>query len=139
MDQFNAGQIWDVVPDDGGILGGHCIYIVAFNATGPICMTWGQRQPMTWAFYDKYCDEGYGVVDDKDKFTVPNDPIDVSKLDEYLSEIANTPQPPQPPQPPPQPPEPSSCPIGNGFAKIGNFFCWLWGRKGRFSYTNHKA
>jgi hypothetical protein len=107
IDQFNAGQIWDVVPDDGGIVGGHCIYIVAFNATGPICVTWGQRQPMTWAFYDAYCDEAYGVVDNKDNWVdATKDPLDVAKLDGYLNEITSnpSPQPPQPPTPPTPPP-----------------------------------
>jgi len=54
LDQFKAKHVWDVVPDDGGIQGGHCIYTLAYititgyNAVGPVCMTWGKRQQMTW-------------------------------------------------------------------------------------------
>lgn len=90
MDQFQAGQIWDVVPNDGGIAGGHCVYLVAYNTTGPICMTWGKRQPMTWPFYFKYFDEAYGIVDDKDSWVV-NDPVVVTDLDNTLNDITGTP------------------------------------------------
>ena len=25
--------------------------------------TWGRKQPMTWAFFERYCDEAYTVID----------------------------------------------------------------------------
>jgi len=40
-----------------------------------------------------------------------------------------------PPEPEPEP-TPSPCKIGNGFAKIINFFCWLSHREGRYYYMN---
>jgi len=41
---------------------------------------------MTWAFWDRYNDECWGIVDDRDKF-VTDSPVDVEALDEYLNEI----------------------------------------------------
>lgn len=62
MDQFNAGMPWDVVADDGGIDGGHCIPIMGQGSQGFACITWGKIQYMTNAFFAKYCDESYGIV-----------------------------------------------------------------------------
>ncbi len=49
-------------------------------------MTWGRKQQMTWAFFGKYCDELYAVVDNRDRF-VRNSPVDVEKLERYLSQL----------------------------------------------------
>ena len=152
MDQFNAGKIWDVVANDGGIEGGHCVYIVAYNETGPICITWGQRQQMTWAFWDKYFDEAYIVIDNIDSWVNPaTDPLNITLLAQELSEVTATPIPvpptpipptPTPPTPPtpipptPTPPTPSPCPVGKGTAKILNFVPWVLHRKGRMFYMN---
>jgi len=131
LDQFDDGLIWDVVPNDGGIQGGHAIYVLAYlsitgyNETGPICMTWGKRQQMTWAFWDKYVDEAYGVIDNRNDWQ-ENSPVDVAKLDGYLREITS-----QPPNP-----EPSTCPIGRGTAKIMNVLPRVLRRQGRFHYMN---
>lgn len=64
MDQFNAGQPWDVVANDGGIVGGHDVIVPGYNSAGDslLAITWGQRQPMTWAFFQKYVDEAYALL-----------------------------------------------------------------------------
>jgi hypothetical protein len=62
MDQFNAGQPWDVVANDGGIQGGHCVYIVGYDSQYLYCITWGHVQKMTWAFFMKYFTEVYAVL-----------------------------------------------------------------------------
>ncbi len=61
-------QVWDV-PRRGpigrgspGSWGGHCVVVVAYDARGPIVVTWGQLQPMTWAFYDAYVNEAYAIL-----------------------------------------------------------------------------
>jgi hypothetical protein len=58
-DQFVAGEPWDVVADDGGILGGHDIFNVFYNrhAQGDLLwypITWAKRQPTTDAWRAKY-------------------------------------------------------------------------------------
>lgn len=62
MDQFSLSKAWDVVPNDGGIEGGHCIPLFGYGMIGDSCVTWGQRQEMTWSFFLKYCDEAYAVI-----------------------------------------------------------------------------
>lgn len=64
MDQNANGQIWDVVPNDGGIVGGHDVVIPMYeSATDTFtCITWGMRQRLTWAFFQKYVDEAYALL-----------------------------------------------------------------------------
>lgn len=110
MDQFNAGKPWTVVASDGGIIGGHCVYIVGYNATGPVCVTWGQKQQMTWAFWDKYFTEAYAVIDATDPWVNASiDPLNCAALAQELNEITGTPTPPPAPPTPPTPPPPSPC------------------------------
>jgi hypothetical protein len=45
-----------------GSWGGHCVNIVDYAATGPTCVTWGRLMPMTWEFFDAYCDEAYAAI-----------------------------------------------------------------------------
>ena len=64
--QLNNNQIWDVDLTAGndnnpGSWGGHCVFVCAYDAVGPICITWGKLQQMTWAFWNKYCDEAYAL------------------------------------------------------------------------------
>lgn len=126
LDQFNAGQIWTVVPNSP-IRGGHCIYtkaylelaellrrrygiilpivpllrrlkIVRITDIGPVCITWGREQQMNWDFWDTNVDEAYGIVDDKDNWVDPaKDPLDMQALDALLAEITQTPPNPTPP------------------------------------------
>ncbi len=87
--QITAGQVWDVTTGPGaapGSWGGHYVYLTGYTPQGPVCVTWGQKQAMTWAFLDKYCDELYGIVDDRDKF-LKRSPLDVKLLDSYLHQL----------------------------------------------------
>lgn len=59
MQQTQDGKPWDVVADDGGIDGGHCIPVLGYGAEGCTCVTWGQLQQMSWEWFAKYCDEAY--------------------------------------------------------------------------------
>jgi hypothetical protein len=45
-----------------GTWGGHAVFIVGYNETGPICITWGKQKQMTWGFYEAYCDEAYALL-----------------------------------------------------------------------------
>ena len=70
MTQFQNGQVWDVVADDGGIDGGHAVYCPAYHTMDPTynkettitAITWGQKQKMTVAFWEKYCDESHTLL-----------------------------------------------------------------------------
>jgi len=58
--------------------------IPGYNETGPVCVTWGRKQQMTWSFFDKYCDEAYAIVDDKDS---AKSKLDVAKLVAALNSL----------------------------------------------------
>ena len=85
--QIQAGQAWAVASGPTAApnsWGGHCVTIPGYNATGPVCVTWGRKQQMSWEFFDKYCDEAYAIVDDKDSATSK---LDVSKLLDALRSL----------------------------------------------------
>jgi len=87
--QTGPNLVWDVdsTPDgEPGSWGLHAIFLKSYNSLGPVCVTWGALQQMTWAFVDKYFDEAYGVVDNRDRF-MKDSPVDVKYLDSILQEI----------------------------------------------------
>lgn len=110
--QFEDGKIWDVTNNDGPLKGGHCVYgskylkLAGYDEIGPIFMTWGKPQPMTWRAFDKWVDECYAVVDERDAWIDPaENPLKIELLNQYLQQICGT-QEPQTPTPPPPPPPP---------------------------------
>jgi len=64
MDQFNAGQPWDVVPG-ASIEGGHYVPCVARRDVIEV-VTWGALQGMTEAFFTTYCDEAWAYISTED-------------------------------------------------------------------------
>ncbi len=58
LKQTQNGQVWDVVPDDGGIRGGHYTPCVGCANPNGVTVTWGKLQGFTPAFYHKYSDQG---------------------------------------------------------------------------------
>lgn len=60
MDQFDRGKPWSVVKDSP-IDGGHYVPLVA-HRSHLMCVTWGQVQPMTLGFFQKYNDEAIAYV-----------------------------------------------------------------------------
>jgi len=62
MNQFNAEQSFDVVEPDGGIEGGHCIPFLGYGSLGETCITWARRKPAGIPWFQKYCDEAYGLI-----------------------------------------------------------------------------
>ena len=70
-EQIQSGQPWDVTtgPDAlPGSWGGHYVYTPGYTPQGPVCVTWGRKQQITWAWLDKYCDESYAIFDAKNRF-----------------------------------------------------------------------
>ena len=61
MDQFNAGQPWDVVAG-AEIEGGHYVPFVGRDPDFLYVVTWGRIQPMTTAFFEKYNDESIAYL-----------------------------------------------------------------------------
>jgi hypothetical protein len=63
MNQFNAGQPWDVTPSPSQADGGHYIPCVGRNSAGNfLVVTWGRLHAMTPDFYEKFCDEAVAYV-----------------------------------------------------------------------------
>lgn len=60
MQSFPA--VWDVVPKDGGIDGGHCVFVVGYDDTTLSFISWGKVYKMTWAFWAKYVDEAHALL-----------------------------------------------------------------------------
>jgi hypothetical protein len=60
MAQFNSGQLWDVVGNDDGLAGGHCVHL-GYDQLGRNreVTTWGKRQQVTPAFWANYMTEAW--------------------------------------------------------------------------------
>lgn len=116
MEQFNAGQTWDL----GRIrryrnAGGHCVPIVGYGADYFDCWTWGRRQRMTVEFFRRFFDEVWAVADrnwQRPDGTVPNGIDGKAANAEFValtgelgpfSEVAPTPEPSPEPDNPPSP------------------------------------
>jgi hypothetical protein len=56
-------DVWDVVENDGGVWGGHCVFVPKYDENGLTCITWGELKVMTWAFWSKYCLEAHALLD----------------------------------------------------------------------------
>lgn len=58
-------EVWDVVEGVRGVpasWGGHSVWVPAYNAAGPVCISWGGLKQITWAGWVKYCDEAHALV-----------------------------------------------------------------------------
>jgi len=88
--QIQIGKVWDVVSGSNGkpnSWGGHYVYCCGYTKSGPVCVTWGRKQQMTWAFFERYADEAYAIVDDVDKWRKGRPGIDVKKLVGFLNAL----------------------------------------------------
>ncbi len=87
--QVQAGRPWDVVAGGSnsapGSWGGHYVFVCGYTAAGPVCVTWGSKQQMTWAFVDRYCDAIYAILDAKDNAKA-SAALDFGKLDALVRE-----------------------------------------------------
>lgn len=110
MDQFDAGQPWDVVAHDGGIEGGHAVDL-GYEAAGArlTAVTWGQPQQLTTRWWDKYVEECWVAISPEWLDATGHSPagLDLQGLGEAVAALAGEPNPfpaPTPPQPPVPPP-----------------------------------
>jgi hypothetical protein len=150
MDQFNAGQPWDVVPDDGGIDGGHAVALVGYDAEYAYLVTWGRVQRATWAWWARYVEEVWTVLtqdfvnehtgldplagtlydlgDQFKRVTGQPNPVPPPAPDPTPTPVPPTPGPgpdPVPPAPTPEPPAPDPAEADARFA--GLLHDWLNG------------
>lgn len=122
MDQFNAGQPWDVVPG-ASIEGGHCVTVVGYSGSYLLVVTWGKVIKMTYAFWNEYVakqgGEAWAVVDQEwvNKST-GKDPegVDLAAFGAQFTALTGKPNPfPNNPTPPPPPPP---VPVGPDSAEM---------------------
>lgn len=79
--------VWDVVPDDGGVWGGHSILAVSYDLDGVTCITWGAPKRMTWGFITRYADEAWALVS-RDFLTAAGVTPGALNLDQMAADLA---------------------------------------------------
>ncbi len=87
--QISAGKAWDAVSGPGSApnsWGGHYVYVPGYTKRGPVCVTWGRKQQMTWAFFDKYCDEAYTIIDAVNTAKTRK-ALDAGKINAFLAKL----------------------------------------------------
>lgn len=136
MDQFDAGQPWDVVADDGGILGGHAFAVVGYDKDFLEVLTWGKVQKVTWAWWRMYVEEAWGsLTNDFVSSRSGTDPLGETwyQLGEQFSSLTGKPNPvpaPSPtptPVPTPRPPSPVNPPDAADIALVATLGPWSRG------------
>ncbi len=55
--------VWQYVPNDSNIIGGHAVALAGYDSQGPRVISWGQYYTMTWQFFAKFVDEVYAIAD----------------------------------------------------------------------------
>lgn len=114
MDQFNAGKPWDVQKANAKIEGGHYVIALGYDGTYVYVITWGKVQKMTWAFFRKYVDEGWVVIDDEMVSKLSQFSADLFGFGEEFASLTGdaNPFPDQPtPSPTPDPAGPSGAAV----------------------------
>jgi len=90
MQQFNAGEPWDVV-NGAHIEGGHYVPVVGslHAAVQASAITWGKRQFFTKSFYEKYNDEAYAYITPAELRSDGTGlhGFDIEKLNAYLAAL----------------------------------------------------
>jgi hypothetical protein len=104
FDAINAGQPWTDTSGDPDPSMGHDIVLVAYDAGGPTCVTWGQLQKMSWDWFDKYTTECYVLIGaDWETDPVPSGIALADLLSDYQELTGQGPPAPPPPVTPPVP------------------------------------
>ena len=56
-------QVWNYVPSQANIIGGHAVVLAGYNGNGARVISWGQYYTMTWEFFAHFVDEVYAIAD----------------------------------------------------------------------------
>jgi hypothetical protein len=60
-DSAQNQSVWDV-GSAPGTWGGHAVWLTDYDPSGLACITWNTVQRMTWAFWHRYCEEAYALL-----------------------------------------------------------------------------
>lgn len=103
--QFQAGQPWTAVDDDGGIEGGHCIVLAGYDDSWLYFVTWGQIQKASYSWWAKYGEEIWSVVSADWVSAKGTDPegVNLASLGAEFAALTGEPSPFAQPDPQPQP------------------------------------
>ena len=88
--QFDNGQPWDVVAHDGGNDGGHYVPIMGAPSADKVgVVSWGKRQEMTRAFYERYNDESWVYItpEELNQSGAGFHGFDMATLNSFLSKL----------------------------------------------------
>jgi len=86
LPEFHAGKPWTTTSEPPKQENGHYVYVPGYTTIGPVCVTWGRKQQMSWAFFDKYCDEAYAIFDAADTLK-KKQLVDGMKIDAFLRKL----------------------------------------------------
>jgi hypothetical protein len=111
MTQFDNGKPWEI-QSGGTIEGGHYVPILGYDGAYFYCITWGQIQKMSYAFFKKYCDEAWCILSTEmlNNNGLTPEGFNNTQLNADLQAITGQPSP--TPQPTPTP-TPSPTPVPN--------------------------
>ena len=73
--EFNTGKPWKNISLPPNPRNGHYVYVMGYDESGLTCITWAKRQKMSWAFFIKYTDEAYAIMDETDMKKVDVDAV----------------------------------------------------------------
>jgi hypothetical protein len=61
--EWQSAAVWDKTGTPGS-WGGHAVWCPDYNAQGPVCVTWGKLQQITWAAASDpdFCDEAHALL-----------------------------------------------------------------------------
>ena len=86
-------DVWDVVPDDGGVWGGHETFGCAYDDVEETIsvISWGKIIPVTQEFWVKYCVEQHVVLSDIGTGMLSRGPggLDIEALKAEMAELTN--------------------------------------------------
>jgi len=81
----DAGNPWTDTSLPASPYNGHCMTVGKYDPDWVWVKTWGQWMQMSWAWFLKYNDERYSIIDAKDSW-LKDSPIDVEALYNLLLE-----------------------------------------------------
>jgi len=116
---------WDRTYGPPNLYNGHAVCLIAYDDATQLftAVSWGEKMPMSYAFYEKYNDEGYAVLNDIELTAAGVSPegFDFARLESDLARLGE-PVTPVEPEPEPEPPVPvpgTGCALGVATIVLG--------------------